>query len=90
MPSLAVWGFDCGESEPIFSIRLLMLLIINFLIIGFQEKINQAISQTVFETDFLQSNCRSEEQNYSHTFFQMSPRYLVRNSSLIYFCINGE
>lgn len=90
MPSLAVWGFDCGESEPIFSIRLLMLLIINFIIIGFQEKIDQVISQTVFETDFLQSKCRSKEQNYSYTFIQMSPRYLVHNSSLIYFRINGE
>lgn len=90
MPSLAVWGFDCGESEPIFSIRLLMLLVINFIIIGFQEKTDRAISQTVLKTDFLQSNYRSKEQNYSYSFFQMSPRHLGHNSSLIYFCINGE
>lgn len=48
---VTVRGFDYEESKPIFSISLfdVVILIINYIRIGLQEKIDQAISQTAFK-----------------------------------------
>lgn len=56
MHSLAVWGFDYEKSKHFLNQAFdVVVLIINYIRIGFQEKTDQAISQAAFKTDFLQN-----------------------------------